>query len=373
VPAALGALLAVLAVLAAGRSAPPAVAPRAAAIALPPGTEDVPAADGAAWPVEDGPGWLRVALVQGSAPQEVLLAENPLDERARGFRQLALTGLALDLGADLVVWSESGHPGTVGRMPWVGLRLERLLAEAARRRGDAGPQALVGALVEVPAEPGAGFAYTNSILLLDGDGLVGRYDKRHLVPFGEYMPAERLFFWFHRLVPTLGDLHPGSSHDPVATRFGRAAVFVCYEAVLGHHVASLAAGDARLLVNVTNDGWFDGTPAPEQHLRFSALRAAETGRPLVRCANSGISAAFAADGRLVGRLGEGQRGLLLVSLPPATREALYPHLGDAPVVVAGVLAALAASLLALAAGGRVRGRAAAPDPGDGEPGSGASA
>jgi apolipoprotein N-acyltransferase len=343
--------------LLAGRQAPRAPAAYALPLALPPGTTDVPAADpGASWPLPAGDGWLRVALVQGSAPQEVLLSEDPADERDRGFRQLALTDLALAFGADVVVWSESGHPGTVGRMPWVTRRLQERLLRAANARGGEAPEALIGALVEVAPRPAGGDdgSFTNSALLVDGAGLAGRYDKLHLVPFGERVPAPSLFFWFRRLVPGVGDLSTGSSHAPIPTRAGRAAVFVCYEAVLAHHVRFLVRQRADILINITNDGWFDGTPAPVQHLRFSALRAAESGRPLLRCANSGISAVFGADGRAVGQLGEGQRGLLLASLPVGGRRTPYVRHGDRPIVALGAFAALAAALAATLAARRRR-------------------
>ena len=291
---------------------------------------------------DPGGGGMRVALVQGAVPQDVVLAPHAGDELARAGLQLDLTEHALASGAQLVVWSESAWPGTVDGAPWIAHELRRLLV------AHPGSEALVGGVVEVAGGAGHGGDLTNSALLIDSRGLMGRYDKAWLVPFGEYVPARPVFFWFQRLVSIVGNFRAGRTHEPLP---GRAMVgaFVCYEAVLPQHVAGFVRNGATLLVNVTNDGWFHGSSAPEQHLRFSVLRAVELERTVIRCANSGISAVIAPSGAILARLPEGRRGLVLATTWPSDERTLYSRAGDVPVALAG-LAALAWVLLALRAG-----------------------
>lgn len=310
----------------------------------PPGVFEAPLVSGP-WGPEHRPGRVRVALVQGAVPQDVVLRADPAADRERARVQLGLTDLALELGARLVVWSESGHPATVGGMPSLSRRLSERLALQAEVAG-LPAEAVVGALVAARADGSDRPApVTNSVLLLDGGGLVGRYDKVHLVPFGEYLPARGLFFWFRRLVRVVGSLEPGRSTAPLPSASARLGAFVCYEAVLPHHVRDLVRSGATVLVNVTNDGWFHGTPAAEQHLRFASMRAAETRRWLVRCANSGISAVFAPDGAEVGRLDEGQRGVLLGTVAPRAETTLHVEMGDRPTWAVALVVGAALTLL----------------------------
>lgn len=301
-------------------------------------------------------GSLSVALVQGAVPQEIVLEARPEEDRDRANLALRLTGLALDAGAGLVVWSESSYPATFAQT-WPALRLQRLLeahASPGRR-----PEVVVGGLVDVwplPAaqqeangtsDPGR-YTVTNSAVLLDQDGPKGRYDKRYLVPFGEYVPARWFFFWFEQLTRTVGEFRAGSSNEPLAGALAALGTVVCYEAVLAQHVRAVSACGSTVLVNITNDGWFHGTAAPEQHLRFGILRAVESRKWLLRCANSGISAIIAPDGTIVGRMGEGERGVLLSAVEPRASRTPYLALGDVPLAAIGlaVAGAIAATWIA---------------------------
>ena len=295
-------------------------------------------------------GSLSVALVQGAVPQEVVLEARPDEDEARARLQLRLSALALSSGARVIVWSESAYPATF-TTAWPMRELEASLAAQ-----DDGPEAIIGGLADVwpaPGAPRSDYTLTNSAVLVDSAGPKGRYDKRYLVPFGEYLPAKWFFFWFKQLTRTVGNLRAGSGVDPLRGDGAAYGTFICYEAVLPQHVREISAAGSSVLVNITNDGWFHGSAVPEQHLRFAILRAVESRKWLLRCANSGISAIIAPDGRVVGRLEEGERGVLLSSVAPSLASTPYLRFGDAPLTQLGVLVAIA-TLAALIADQRER-------------------
>jgi apolipoprotein N-acyltransferase len=287
------------------------------------------------WP-EEG---IRVAVVQGSQPQEVKVRSTPEDDLALARVQLDLQQQALRHGAQSIAWAESAHPGTTRRLPWLVPSIQGQLRQAQPRV--IRPEAIVGALVEEPpAGPreARGWAVTNSALLIDVGGRAGRYDKRRLVPFGEYLPWRPVFGWFPQIVRLIGEMKPGTSDDPLPGAHAAYGAIVCYEIVLPQRVRDVTRAGADVIVNLTNDGWYHGTWMPEQHLRFAILRAVETRRFVLRAANSGISAIVAPDGRVVGRLDEGRRGLLLGPIERRDAVTAYVRWGDVPVVVLGLLA-----------------------------------
>ncbi|MDZ7824002.1 MAG: apolipoprotein N-acyltransferase [Ahrensia sp.] len=153
--------------------------------------------------------------------------------------------------------------------------------------------------------------YYNSMLVIDSDGIItAAADKTHLVPFGEYLPfKDQLSALGLRAIAAADRGYvPGSQRRSLALPGGITALpLICYEVIFGHEVQRLAPSDG-LIVNVTNDAWYGNTPGPYQHLHQSQLRAVELGQPLVRGANSGISAMIDAKGRITHRLALNERG-----------------------------------------------------------------
>jgi len=172
-------------------------------------------------------------------------------------------------------------------------------------------------------------------------------DKLHLVPGGEYLP---LADWFAELgiehiiaMPT--SFSPGTERHPIAVVGGlKAAAFICYEIIFPQEVRTGVRG-ADFIVNVTNDGWFGDTPGPYQHFRNAQIRAVETGLPVVRSANNGISGVIDQRGRVIDAFALNVRGTLDVNLDVPTPEP--PPLGDPGrngLIVAAFLAAIGISL-----------------------------
>jgi apolipoprotein N-acyltransferase len=161
------------------------------------------------------------------------------------------------------------------------------------------------------------------------------YDKLHLVPFGEYLPFQDFMekLGFVQLTKVSGGFIPGLRRKPMEVPGApRMLPLICYEAVFPRDIASR---DDRpgWMVNLTNDGWFGISTGPYQHLQQARLRAIEEGLPLVRAANTGVSAVIDPLGRIVARLGLGAEGVLDSSLPSAIKPTIYARSGDLPAAM----------------------------------------
>jgi apolipoprotein N-acyltransferase len=182
----------------------------------------------------------------------------------------------------------------------------------------------------------------NSIYAIDHDGSVlSIYDKLHLVPFGEYLPFQDWMekLGFVQLTKVQGGFIAGTRRRTMEIpNAPRALPLICYEAIFPGDVATR---DDRpgWIVNLTNDGWFGISTGPYQHLQQARLRAIEEGLPVVRAANTGISAVIDPLGRIVARLGLGVEGVLDSNLPSAIPPTIYARAGDIPaaIIVAAAL------------------------------------
>jgi apolipoprotein N-acyltransferase len=169
----------------------------------------------------------------------------------------------------------------------------------------------------------------NKAFLLDSEGNVrGDYAKQHLVPFGEYVPLKRILFFVHRLVEAAGDFVPGQ--DPSVLRMDgtRLGVLICYEAIFPDLARSAIREGADILVNLTNDAWFGRSSAPYQHFEMARWRAVEFRVPLVRCANTGVSAMFDAAGNPCGKIPLNEVGVLVCRVKPLAFRTVYARWGD---------------------------------------------
>ncbi len=138
--------------------------------------------------------------------------------------------------------------------------------------------------------------FFNSASFVDrGGSFEGRYDKMHLVPFGEYVPYKRLFFFAGSLLDEVGRFEPGAARRT----FGPYGVFICYESIFGDEIRQFPQLGAAVLVNISNDGWYGDTSAPWQHLNMVRMRAIETHRWVLRATNTGVTATIDPAGRVV--------------------------------------------------------------------------
>lgn len=260
-----------------------------------------------------------IGILQGNIAQEV-----KWEKQVRNYTFLTyerLGRLARDKGADLLVWPETAVPVCLGSgdPDW-----DRAVAISSRL---ARPMVIGSPSLEVI--DGKEHFY-NSAFLVDGDGPLLRYDKVHLVPFGEYMPLT----WLLPLGPGIaardGDFSAGDSMTVMrldgCPPFG---VLICYEAIFPELARAAIGNGATLLMNLTNDAWFGQSAAPYQHVQLARMRSVENRVWMVRAANTGISAAFDPAGRVVASIPLGEEGFTVVTIPSTTTAgSFYSRFGD---------------------------------------------
>lgn len=260
-----------------------------------------------------------VRLVQPNAPQD----EKWDPDKAYGFveRQINFTAEAAERRPDLIVWPESAVP----------YRLDNASSILANIT-----EAADGADVVLGINRrNRGKSYNAMIRLSDALLPAEMYDKVHLVPFGEYIPLGQLaqLVGLQSFAAKDGyGFSPGESVALMDTGVGRALPMICYETIFPQHVRR-AEGRADYMLQITNDAWFGTFSGPFQHLQQAQFRAAEQGLPLIRAANTGISAVIGPDGRVIQSLGLGETGFLDVELPESWGPTLYTRTGDRLVTV----------------------------------------
>ncbi|MEX2249198.1 MAG: apolipoprotein N-acyltransferase [Parvibaculum sp.] len=264
----------------------------------------------------------RVLTIIG---QLLRMSRDPTPERPQGID-----------GNTIIVWPENAVPVLLAREPYVLSAIGRILPEGAK--------VIVGSNRGEPAPDG--HVFYNSLYVVDSTGAIAAtYDKHHLVPFGEYVPLRH---WLGRLglrqlVQFQGSFETGSG--PVTLELPGAppvSPLICYEVIFP---GGIVAPETRpqWLVNITNDAWFGASIGPHQHLSQARFRAVEQGLPLIRSANSGISALIDPYGRLVKSLSLDTQGVIDAPLPAALQPTLYARLGDAFLALLLIATAFAAS------------------------------
>ena len=278
---------------------------------------------GAAWAVAAAapagePGG-AVRIVQPNIGQQNKWDPGFREENFR--RQQRLTGAPID-EPRLVLWPEAATPDFIGVDRGARARIASLI----------GPQDLIllGAVELVFGPTGVTDAAYNSLFALDAQGrIVGRYDKAHLVPYGEYLPMRPLLstLGLSRLAPGDKDFLSGPGPRNIALPgFGTAGIQICYEIIFSGDVVS---DDDRpdFIFNPSNDAWF-GSWGPPQHLAQARLRGLEEGLPVLRATPTGISAVIDHEGRLLHSLPSGVEGVIDARLPGAGRPTIFARFGN---------------------------------------------
>lgn len=278
------------------------------------------------WPEEPPAGPVAIRIVQGNIAQAHKWRD---DLRAAHFRRyLQLTAAVPEAGEGegpmVVVWPETASPYFLDSD-----ETARAFAGASLREG----AVLIAGTVRLERSAGGAgppLRLWNSLVAIAPDGaLLGIYDKHHLVPFGEYVPL-RSILPIETVVPGNIDFSagPGPSTLRLPAEFGvpPASPLICYEVIFPGRVTEPGVRPAWLL-NLTNDAWFGVSSGPYQHLAAARMRAVEEGLPLVRAANTGISAVFDSRGRTVAQLGLNETGVLAAPLPAAGERTPFARLG----------------------------------------------
>jgi apolipoprotein N-acyltransferase len=278
---------------------------------------------------------LKVRLLQGNVKQEMKFEQAGMVAAINEYQQMITAK-----PADLVVTPETAIPVLIQELP-------APFATAMRNFVDTtGTSVLFGAIGGTITPEGRLVDYTNSTFgITPGSHELYRYDKHHLVPFGEFVPWG--FRWFVNLMSIpLGDFSRGAPvQKPFLVHNQPVSVDICYEDIFGEEIArSIRESDtpAGVLVNSTNLAWFGDTIALDQHLQIARMRSLETGRPMLRATNTGTTAAIDARGNVIARLAPFTVGSIDVTVQGTS--------GNTPYVTSGNNTVLAVSLLLLAFG-----------------------
>ena len=271
---------------------------------------------------------VRAALLQGNVAQEMKFRPERYARILETYAQLAE-----QTSARLIVLPETALPRFYDSVDPA--YLARLEAAARRNQGDL----LLGVPYRTSAQD-----YYNSVVTL-GASPRQIYHKRHLVPFGEFVPAG--FAWVLRIVdiPLSDFARGGAEQPPLAVAGQRIAANVCYEDAFGDEIRRRAAS-ASMLVNMSNVAWFGDSLAPAQHLQIARLRAIETGRAHLTATNTGITAAIDRDGRVIARLPQFSEGRLEVEAQGYAGATPYARFGDWPMALISFLVLAAAAAIA---------------------------
>ncbi len=266
-----------------------------------------------------------VRLIQPNAAQNLKWR----DVLAPMFFERLLTHTAAPGHPDLIVWPETSVPFLLNR-PQGGLDA---IAEAAH-----------GTPVALGIQRTQGFRAYNSLAVIQADGAVGPvYDKHHLVPFGEYVPLGDLFWrltGIETFAPSLGNGYsagPGPRVLDLGPTLGHVLPLICYEGVFPQDLRTTTRPD--WILQITDDGWFGTLSGPYQHLAQVRLRAVEQGLPILRVANTGVTAVIDARGRVLDHLPLNTEGHIDAHIPGALPATVYSRTGDWPVFLLLVLLA----------------------------------
>lgn len=265
------------------------------------------------WTQPAGPA-VRVALVQGNVEQQMKWDPAYFEETLARYRRLS----AGQFDADVVIWPENAVPALPSQVD---------AGYFAALRAEAGSAAL---LIGMPTEDADG-RYYNALVQLTGAG--GEYRKRHLVPFGEYVPLKnQIGPVLDLLAVPMSDFSTGGAGQPLLqVGESRVAASVCYEILFPQEMRAGATAD--WLINISNDAWFGDSIAPPQHLDIARMRARELGRPIARATNTGLTAIIDHRGRVIARAAPFEQTVLRGELLPQRGLTPFARYGEAPVTV----------------------------------------
>src|SRR5581483_11238212 len=245
------------------------------------------------------------------------------------YRELSL--VAAKRGVDLIVWPEAAaafpfqpdanYPESLSDYAEYRTALLKLA-------GETGEPILFGAPA-IAERDGHYGSFNRADLVSPRGEVVAYYDKINLVPFGEYVPARKLLGYFvNRVVEGFGDLFPGTEQTLFPVKGARLGVLICYESVFPDLTRRAVDKGAEVLVNITNDAWYGESSAPFQALAMAAMRSAETKAPMIRTANTGISAIIKPSGEITARTPLFKRGTEIEDVAWRPVRTLYTIVGD---------------------------------------------
>ena len=284
------------------------------------------------WPAGEP---VRISMIQGNIEQKQKWLPETLDQTLQLYAERSVD-VAKD--SDIIIWPETAIP----------LFYEDLDPVFKAALQDQAQQSQTDYLIGAPSGSWEQRIFYNGVWAVNAEPNASAgefYQKRRLLPFGEYLPLRFVFDLFHRFVDIpMADFTPGADKQVLLQAAGHpVGVSICFEAAFGSEIRR-ALPAAELLVNVSNDGWFADSLAPDQHLQIARMRAIEFARPMARATNTGISVLIDERGQILKQSPQFVVDTLQGELQARQGLTPYGRLGDFPIVV---LSALALSLLAV--------------------------
>lgn len=275
-----------------------------------------------------------IAVVQGNIDQAHKW--DPSFQMITSVKYKQLSQEIAARGAELIIWPETATPFYFLQDPL----LSRLILDGIRETGAA---YLIGSPSYDKGQ--ASIRYYNSAYLVTPQGeAAGRYDKVHLVPFGEYVPLKRWLPFIKKMVAQVGDFSTGRRGSTLKWKQHELGVLICYEAIFPGLARAMVANGASLLVNITNDAWFGYTSAAYQHFSMAVFRSVENRRAMARAANTGISGFIDPAGRIVSKTGLFREAAVLAPVPLIDIKTVYTRWGDYPLGLLALLVLSAAGI-----------------------------
>lgn len=262
---------------------------------------------------------IKMSIVQGNIEQD-----NKWDtsyQRSIIDTYQDLSHKAAVFSPDMIIWPETA-------VPFFFKTDESYTKELIHFQSNLNTWLLFGSILYKGKKEGKPY-YSNSAVLLDKTGKIAyEYDKIHLVPFGEYVPLQKVLFFLNKLVFGIGDYTGGAQYHIAETSFGSFATVICYEIIFPGLVRKFFTDEGDFIVNITNDAWFGRTTGPYQHFSMAVFRAIENRKPVIRAANTGISGFIDSKGRINSKTKLFQRVVITRDIKKNTTKSFYTKYGD---------------------------------------------
>ncbi len=261
---------------------------------------------------------VNIALIQGNIDQSIKWEPSFQNTTIDRYNRLSQFSMSAD--PDLVVWPETAAPFY--------FRYDKGLTQKVIRNVKKSKTAYIIGSPTVIID-GKEIKYYNSAYLISQNGTIGdKYDKVHLVPFGEYVPLKKWFPFIGKMVEQIGDFRPGKKGGTLPWKKASLGMQICYEIIFPDLSRAMVQNGADLLVNITNDAWFGDTGAAYQHFAMAVFRAVENKRALARSANTGISGFVDPAGRILATTNIYEEKVLTRSVPVLKETTIYTRYGD---------------------------------------------
>jgi apolipoprotein N-acyltransferase len=262
---------------------------------------------------------IRASIIQGNIEQDRKWEPAYQDAVIATYKELSLK--AAEDSPSIIIWPETAVPFF--------FMADRAYSEDLIEFQHRVNSSLLFGTILVKGKQGNRSLFSNSAVLLDESGKVTyTYDKIHLVPFGEYVPLQKILFFIKKLVVGIGDYAHGTKYIRAETSSGAFAPLICYEIIFPGLVRKFYANGGDYIVNITNDAWFGKTNGPYQHFSMAVFRAIENRKPVIRAANTGISGFIDSSGRILSQTSLFQKAVLTEDLKTDSALSFYSRYGD---------------------------------------------